>query len=218
MDKRTNERDASMLGDGVHDVRTLRAAYSDGRAVLDHQLETASEIDDKAAHTLRILLLIFGLIATGVSVAVRGAIESTPETQVRVTIAFLNVITVIGVVGLLSSMAFAIWAYSNTEMISGMKGERTWTLLRDRPTEQQLLLSWLEKYRYWTLLNEFSIARDATILFVCHLLLYVGIVLFVLGVVSGSVFGETLSSYLVPGVDVPETTRSQIIYEWGRKN
>lgn len=218
MDEQTDERSVSLPDDGVYDVRTLRTAYDDGRAVLDHQLDTAGDIDDKAAHTLRILLLIFGLIATGISVAVRGAIESSPETQAHVMVAFLNVLTVLGVVGLFASMGFAIWAYSNTEMISGMRGERTWTHLRDRPTERKLLLSWLERYRYWTLSNELSISRDATILFVCHLLLYVSIMLFVVGVVSGLLFEGTVSSYLVPGIDLPGATRSEIFYGWGQKN
>lgn len=164
------------------DLEALRTAYRECRSNLDHQIAAGSDIDDKAAHTLRIQVLLFGLIGTGLSIAVRG-IDSLPdESSQRIIDSLTNILTVGSSGVLLLSMFFAIWAYTDTKFHTGISRDHVYNVLQEDATERTVLHEWLWRYRYWSFVNEKVLSKDATILFVSHSMLFIGIIIFMVGV------------------------------------
>ena len=51
----------------AHDVEALRLTQKETRAVLDHQIQTFNDIDDKAARTSPLDAILLGLILTAAS-------------------------------------------------------------------------------------------------------------------------------------------------------
>lgn len=77
------------------DLEALRTAHTEARTVLDHQIELLNDSDDKAMRTVRITLLIIGLIVSIASVVdVSGLLPD-------ITVFGLNVIAGLLSLGLL---------------------------------------------------------------------------------------------------------------------
>lgn len=78
-------------------VETLRVTQAEAREVLAHQLETLSDIDDKAMRTVRIALVVFGIVLSA---------STFPNGT-----AFVNWVTVGGAVSLILSILCGIGTY-----------------------------------------------------------------------------------------------------------
>jgi hypothetical protein len=97
-------------------------AISKARETLNGQLEVQSDIDDKAARTLRINTVLLGIVVSGVSFLLDDSI-------VREGGEVFNEFTVAGLVLLLASTAFAALTYSASDAVVGISREDVETLI-----------------------------------------------------------------------------------------
>lgn len=95
---------------------------SEARETLNRQLDAQSDIDDKAARTLRINTILLGVVFSGVSFLL-------DDSMVREGGAVFNDFTVAGLVLLLSSTAFAALTYSASDAVVGISREDVETLI-----------------------------------------------------------------------------------------
>lgn len=95
---------------------------SEARESLNRQLDAQSDIDDKAARTLRINTLLLGIVFSGVSFLLDASI-------VREGGRIFNEFTVTGLVLLLGSTAFAALTYSASDTVVGISREDVETLI-----------------------------------------------------------------------------------------
>lgn len=71
-------------------------AYEEARRVVEYQLDSVSDIDSKAAHTLRVLFVLFGLLITAISIVVKAVLERQ-GTDIATAKQFINTFTSVGV-------------------------------------------------------------------------------------------------------------------------
>lgn len=155
---------------------TLELTCSEAREVIDHQIDTMNDLDDKAMWTLRLIVLVFGLVMTGVSVAVRADVSDLGR--------FVNPLTQAGFFCLTVSAGLSVIVYSSGTLTVGPGPADINQLLQrgyERPNWRRRLL---EGYQKWMRTNQTNIRRDATLLAVCQAFLVVGMVTFFYGVVS----------------------------------
>lgn len=111
--------------------------YNEARAVLEYQIETLNDIDDKAARTVRITALLVG--------GVFGAISFGDKSSV-----IINEFTWWGSASLLLAVVLGMTTYSQSSPYFGPKPS-DWTTVLDRSDskrdEVQLLVE--EGYRGW---------------------------------------------------------------------
>lgn len=95
---------------------TADLTLSEARETLNRQLDVQSDIDDKAARTLRINTILIGIVFSGVSFLLDASI-------VREGGRIFNDFTVAGLVFLLGSTAFAALTYSASDAVVGISRE-----------------------------------------------------------------------------------------------
>lgn len=161
-----------------YDMGALRVTRKEARAVLDRQIETLNDIDDKAAHTLRLNVLVLGVVLTIASILASS--EATPAAM-RV----VNEVVVAGVVATGFSMVGAFWAYTGTSYRTGVGRSDVRTALGRRPPEGEWLTALLYSYTVWMKRNERANRRDGYALFVSHLFLLLSMGYYASGVVYG---------------------------------
>ena len=110
-------------GRDAHRRDALDVTYEEARRVVEYQLDSVSDIDSKAAHTLRVLFVVFGLLVTAVSVIVNTMLQQK-ATDLETAQQFVNSFTAIGIALLLFSLLVAIWTYNETHTKTGPR-ERT---------------------------------------------------------------------------------------------
>lgn len=152
---------------------TLELTCSEAREVIDHQIDTMNDLDDKAMWTLRLIVLFLGVFMTGLSVAVRANADLAR---------FMNPMTITGFVSLGVSAVLSVIVYSSGTLTAGPGPGAIEKLLHQNygePWRYRLLTG----YRNWMEKNEASIRRDATVLAFCQAYLVAGILIFFFGVV-----------------------------------
>lgn len=162
--------------DALPGTETLEFTCSEAREVTDHQIATMNDLDDKAMWTLRLIVLVLGLVMTGLSVAIRADLPMLGR--------FVNQFTGAGFFFLVVSATLSVVVYSSGKLTAGPGPDDIELLLHEgyeRPEWQRLVLT---GYRDWMRTNQTSIRRDATVLALCQTFLVVGMVSFFLGVVT----------------------------------
>lgn len=165
------------------DVSTnaLELKYEEAKRVHEYQLESIRDIDDKAAHTLRILVVLLGLLVTAVSIAAR-ALVNEPGMGIGDLAGFLNVFTMGGLLALFCSLFAAIWTYNETSPIPGFGPRQLWARRAATLSKRELLQDLNDNFPRWIMHNEVKARKDATWLFVSHVLMFVALLALVTGV------------------------------------
>lgn len=161
-----------------YDVDSLRVTREEAKAVLDRQIETLNDIDDKAADTLRLNVLVLGVVLTVASIL--SSNEATP-TVVRV----VNEIAFAGAVASGFSMVGAVWAYTGTSYQTGVGRSDVRTALSRRPEETEWLAALLYSYTVWMKRNERANRQDGFALLLSHFFLLLSMGYYAGGVVYG---------------------------------
>lgn len=164
-----------MNGD-VPDPDTLEFLCGEAREVVDNQVDTLSDIDDKAMWTLRIIVLVFGLLLTALTIAVRAEVDTLAR--------FVNPFTVFGTGALVLGLLTSVVAYSHTRFKPGPSSRDIKELLERDLDRGRYRESVLRSYQHWILHNRHSIERDSTLLFLCQMLLVVGIASLAAGIIA----------------------------------
>lgn len=158
------------------DPDTLEFLCGEAREVVDSQIGVLSDLDDKAMWTLRMSVLVFGLLLTALSLAVRAEVGDLER--------FVNLFTVLGVGALLNGMLFSVVAYTHTEFKPGPSGRDVRNLLEQDLEVGRYRESVLRSYEHWIRHNRHSIERDSTLLFLCQVLFIGGITLLATGIIA----------------------------------
>lgn len=163
-----------------HDA--LDVTYEEARRVIEHQLDSVSDIDNKAAHTLRVLFVLFGLLITASSLLVNTLLRR-PATELAAAKQFVNTFTAGGVASLLLSLFVAIWTYNETRTRSGLSPSAISSLSQDDSRERRFR-QLFSQFPKWMVHNEVAIRRDSTLLFTSHFTMFIGIVSLIAGIVT----------------------------------
>lgn len=161
-----------------YDVESLRVTRAEAREALNHQIDALNDIDDKAAHTLRLNVLLFGIVLTLASVMASS--DSTPAIGRMV-----NGLVVAGAVASAVSMLTSIWAYTSRTYRPGTGPSDVRGFLSHNPPEGELLAVLLDNYAAWMERNSRLNRRDGFILFVSHVCLFLAMGYYTSGVVFG---------------------------------
>ena len=149
-------------------IETLRSAHSEACEVLAQQVETLSDIDDKALRTVRIALIVFGI---GLS-----------ATAFPNGTAFLNWITVGGMVSLTLSVLFGIVTYGASNPPVGVGPEYLDEARTTPYTEAEWRDLLVSGYDEWITDVERQIQSNARTLLLAQLFLGCSVVLLATGV------------------------------------
>lgn len=166
-------------------VETLRSARDEARTTLDHQLSALNDLDDRAMRTVRIALVVVGLL---VSATTLGTVRQ-----------FVNAITVAGVIALVFSVLVGLSTYSATDPEAGTGSDYLAETLDAPYSEKEWLSTLVAGYAEWIedarALNE----TNAQLLVLAQTSLGLGVVLLAVGIALGatdSVSVTTATKYL----------------------
>lgn len=169
--------------ESAYDVESLRVTREEAREALDHQIAALNDIDDKAAHTLRLNVLLLGIILTMASVLASS--NATPTIE-----GIVNSFVVAGTLASGVSMVTSIWAYTSTSYRIGTGPSDVRALLPRNPPEDEWLAALLYNYVAWMERNSRLNRRDAFALFVSHVCLFVSMGYYAVGVGVGLFFPQ----------------------------
>lgn len=180
-------------GQSEYDVASLRVTREEAREALDHQIDALNDIDDKAAQTLRLNVLLLGAVLTTASILVSS--NGTPPIRRMV-----NGLVVAGAIVSAFSMVTSIWAYASTSYRTGTGPSDVRALLSRSPTEKELLTALLYNYAMWMERNARQNRRDGFTLFVSNVCLFLAMGYYASGIAFGfylSDVGEWVSILVV---------------------
>jgi len=157
-----------------HDLEALRTTQEEARTVLNHQIQTFNDVDDKAAKTSQLVGLLLGLLFTaGSFLAQADAFNVTP---------YFNTITAAGAVVLILSFIFALATYTTSKIETGVGPTDIQRLINKRYSEEGWLILLLRSEAAWMEKNEQSLSKNATLLTISHIALVLAIILLAAGV------------------------------------
>lgn len=157
------------------DIEALRTTHEEARTVLDHQIESVRNLDDKAAKTFRLDAVFLGLTLTAVSLLVRSdSFQVSP---------FVNAGTVAGVIALIASFIFAVLTFTVTDMHSGIGPADIERLVDEKYTEEEWLALLVRSEAAWMAGNEKQQSLNVKFLIVSHVALLIAIICFSVGIV-----------------------------------
>lgn len=116
-------------------VETLRSARDEARTTLNHQLSALDDIDDRAMRTVRIALVVVGLL-----------ISATTLDGVR---RFVNAVTVSGAVALVVCILTGLSTYSATDPEAGTDPDYLVETLDAPFSEKEWLSTLVAGYAEW---------------------------------------------------------------------
>lgn len=161
------------------DIEALEVTREVGRAVIDHQIENLSGLNDKAAQTIRFNVLILGVVLTVFSLALNSSGGYTSN--------FVNGAIVAGVLLSGVSILAALWAYTSSRKEVGPTGLAMEQVIEGDASysKRQWLRGVIRGQSNWIAENERVNRSDAFALFISHLYLFVSIGMYAFGVVWG---------------------------------
>lgn len=164
--------------EGDPDIESLRVTRDEAREVINLQIDTIRNIDDKAAYTLRLNIIIVGVLLTIASLLVGDG--PTPGLE-----RFPLQSMVVGFLFSALSFIFSLWTYTSTKNETG-PGPSDLNRLRSYQYEEKRWLKVLLKaYAYWMKENEKVNRRDSLALFLAHIFLFMGIGYYAFTIVWG---------------------------------
>ena len=159
-----------------HDIEALRVTQDEARTVIDHQIQTFNDVDNKAAKTSRLNGLLLGLILTAASfLAQTSAFDVAP---------YVNNFTIGGVILLIVSFIFAIVTYTTTNIETGVGPKDIRRLVDRKYSEKEWLILLLRSEAAWMEKNEKRQTINGSLLTVSHTTLILAIILIAGGVVA----------------------------------
>ena len=161
--------------DRDHDLESLQISQEEARTVLDHQIETFSRVDQKAAETTRLVGLLLGLILTAASIIAQSELVLNP---------YLNWMTFTGIVALILSFIASVITYTATDIETGIGQSDIDRLINRKYKEKDWLILLLRSEGEWMKTNEKRLEWNNRFLFAGHLLLILGVIFVVAGVVA----------------------------------
>ncbi|QZP36300.1 hypothetical protein [Halobaculum magnesiiphilum] len=150
-------------------VETLRLLHTDARSVLDHQLAILGDIDDKAARTVRLTVLVLAAVISAPSVI------DNPDQ-------YVNQYTVWGGLSLVLSVVLGVITYSSSSPELGPGPSDIERVLDRRFIELEWLVIVLDNYEDWIDRTGRVNRVNGWLLALTQAALAVGLGLFVIGV------------------------------------
>jgi len=167
-----------------YDIESLKIAREEANRVIDHQIQTLTDIDNKASDTLRYSILFLGLLLTALSLVVRTDIGPTGVgSEMPSILLYLSVgLLFIGTLAILVTVILSIWTYMGTEFKPGPSYRDMERYARKKYTEEEWLILLVRSSPNWIKANARSNNQDATSLYWAHRALAFGIVLIFTGI------------------------------------
>ncbi|MFB6141575.1 MAG: hypothetical protein ABEJ26_14205 [Halosimplex sp.] len=150
----------------------LNVARADARRSLDQTIRTIRDIDETAMSTLRIDLVIIGLVLTAV-------------TSVPATLRLGNLVSVFGFVSLLASALLALVTNVGSSYPTGVSADYLREFRASSWTEREWNEWMIREYESWLADASQMADGDARALFYTQLTLASGIVLLIVGILLG---------------------------------
>lgn len=166
----------------------LEQILEETRASIDGYVDILSDIDDKAARTLRLNTLIFGFILT-----FAGLVTNASTGQFAPLSQFVNVSYLAGLLATGISATLALITYTQSQIRSGFSVKDVETVFRetlsdDITTNRKILLfNRVRSHIRWIQRNRLVNRRDSNMLFASHVFLMVSLGNYGLAVFMGSI-------------------------------
>lgn len=167
-----------------YSTESLKIAREEANRVIDHQIQTLTDIDNKASDTLRYSILFLGLLLTALSLVVRtdmgpvGVGEEMPAGLLYVSVGLIFV----GILAILATVILSILTYKSTEFKPGPSYGDMDRYSKKKYTEKEWLILLVRSSSSWIETNRESNDDDATMLSRAHTSLAIGIILIFAGV------------------------------------
>lgn len=170
-------------------VDLLELAREEGHRTIDRQIQTFDDIDDKAARTLRLNLVVLSILLTGFSVVASD--DGFPNSVV--TAELPNRFIYLGILSILLSTILAAFVYTGSNYRSGMSGrDLQRRILNDDIRPIDALYDTVDGYARWTQHNFSVNTRLAPLSTAMLLCLISGLVLITAGVFDAFVMDVAL--------------------------
>lgn len=166
--------------DNSLDIEAVRRTQDEARAVLDHQIETFRNVDDKAARTFRLDAILLGLVLTAVSFATRA-----DNVQIE---PFVNWESITGIALIIISFIFAVITYTTTNIQTGIGSSDIRRFVDGNYTEEEWLSLLLRSEAAWMEWNEKMQTENGTYLTISHASLILGVVGIAAGIAGPALF------------------------------
>jgi len=200
---------------GDDDIDELEIAREEAHRTIDKQVQTLTDIDNKAARILRINLVLISIILTGVSIGAEvGSGEGGGGTNASVGISGLDTLTndfIIFSIGcLIISTAMAAVTYTASDIRGGMSGSALNNLVENDKSDKENLKDIVKSYSFYINFNYRTNARNAPLGTLTLLLLIYAITSLALGttkLVTGTIEGWLIGLAFVLNVVLTLYTR-----------
>lgn len=176
------------------DVDIVKISREEAHRVIDNQVQTLNDIDDKAARLLRINLVLLGIILTGISLAVD---TGTGSDSLQVVSDLYNTYTIGGVVMLLLSTGVAAVTYTSSSLQAGVSANDLRMFLDNDFDDRTNLEGLVEGYAEWIEYNYEVNAKNAPLGTLTLLLLIFAMTSLALGVYRAIAGGPDIAMLAV---------------------
>jgi hypothetical protein len=127
-------------------VPTLRRLTEQSEETLGYQIDTLSDIDDKALRIYRANILLLSVVIGGLSIAVQNNVPNLGH--------FISINTGFGVFFLIVSIASAGVTYTSSDLLIGIPQSAIVDTLKENYTEKDILLRLSKGYAKWLNYND----------------------------------------------------------------
>jgi hypothetical protein len=158
------------------DTQALEQTLQDTRAYLDLQVETLNQFDDQATQSLRLNLLVYGLLFTIIALFTRSG--QPVEQRLQIFSSLLVPPLLGGVVATLTSIIAAFWVLNTSDAIAGLSPQSVDIILSEEPSYPNFLKKLTKGRKSWIEHNRDVNKKDAGILVTSYLLLFLEIMYF----------------------------------------
>jgi len=195
-------------GDSESDIQTLQITRNMGRAVIDHQIDSLSDLNDKAAYTIRLNILILGVLLT-----VFSLLLNNNQGQNEITNHVINGGVGTGVFLSSFSILAALWTYTSTRKEVGPTGESMMKAINNETgySARGWLRGTIQAQAGWIQTNDKVNRRDSFMLFISHLYLFISIGFYAFGITWGLRFANKPLYYYWLSVLVLSTVLPSIV-------
>lgn len=157
-----------------HDLEALQTTQSEVRDVLDHQIQTFNDVDNKAARTFRLNAILLGLLVTAASFVAQADIVNFGSV--------INEWTLGGVVLLTLSFIFAVLTYTKSNIETGVGPNDIERLIVEQYSEKEWLILLLRSEAEWMRKNDRRQTINGILLSISHGALILGIIALFVGI------------------------------------
>lgn len=169
----TISTDAELRRNLNSDLETARTVHEEARSVLDYQIKLLDDIDDKAARTVRITVLLVG--------AILGAASFEDATGISLTSNYI----IWGIAYLIFSIALGMKTYNVSEPYLGPNPKDLKSLLHETSDEEDMLIFLVDEgFTEWISETEFLNRVNGWYLDLTQWSLVIGIVLLTMGLLN----------------------------------